>query len=101
MSTPADKVVLNCAVLTLGSTVAANVLPKGQGGQGKLPGARLLVGTSLTFIGLSMMADFAPNLASPLAILVATTAVVYYGIPVADNYFGHGHNPVGFKKGTK
>lgn len=96
MSAPADKVVLSCAIITLGSTVTASILPTSAGGQGKLPTPRLLIGTSLTFIGLSMAADFAPNLASPLAIVLATTAAIYYGIPVADNYFTGAKNPVGF-----
>lgn len=101
MSAPADKVVLSCAVITLGSTVTASILPTSAGGQGKLPTPRLLVGTALTFIGLSMAADFAPNLASPLAIVLATTAAIYYGIPVADNYFNGASNPVGFTKTVK
>lgn len=98
MSAPADKVVLSCALITLGSTAAASLLPESSGGKGQLPTARLLIGTSLSFIGLSMLADFAPRLASPLAVLVATTAATYYGIPVADNYFNNATNPVGFGK---
>lgn len=104
MSAPADKVVLSCAIVTLGSTVTASLMPESSGGLGKLPSPRLLIGTSLTYIGLSMMADFAPQLAAPLAITLATTAAIYYGIPVADNYFNGARNRVGFttaKKGQK
>jgi hypothetical protein len=43
-----------------------------------------------------MAADFAPKLASPLAIVVAATAATYYGIPIADNFFNGAHNQVGF-----
>jgi hypothetical protein len=101
MSAPADKVVLSCAVITLGSTVAASLLPESAGGKGKLPSPRLLIGTSLTYIGLSMTADFAPQLAAPLAITLATTAAIYYGIPIIDNYFNGAHNPIGFSATRK
>jgi hypothetical protein len=98
MTVPADKIVLNCAIVTLASTTAANVLPAKYGGKGSLPSARLLIGTSLTFIGMSMLADFAPGLAGPLSIIIATTALTFYGIPVADNYFNEAKNPIGAKK---
>lgn len=93
-----DSVVLSAGILTLGSTVTANILPSSVGGKGSLPSPRLLIGTSLTFIGLSMLAEFAPNLSTPLSVVVATTALIYYGIPVADNYFNHPtkQNKVGF-----
>jgi hypothetical protein len=98
MSIPADKIVLNCAIVTLTSTTAANVLPEKYGGKGTLPSARLLIGTSLTFIGMSMLADFAPGLAGPLSIIVATTALTFYGIPVADKYFNEAKNTTGANK---
>lgn len=98
MPASADKTVMTCAFLTLGSTTASHVLPAEKGGKGELPPARLLIGTSLTFIGLSMLADFAPKLAGPLAILVATSALTFYGIPLTDNYFNNAKNPVGFPK---
>lgn len=103
MSAPADKVVLSCAVVTITSTVTASMLPAKSGGKGQLPPPRLLIGTALTFIGLSMAADFAPRIAAPLAITVATTAAMFYGVPVVDNYFNGAHNKVGFpttRKGT-
>lgn len=91
----ADNTVLTCAMLTLGSTTAAHVLPTDVGGQGELPPARLLIGTSLTFIGLSMLAPLAPKLAVPLSALIAVTALTYYGIPIADNAFNGAHNSIG------
>jgi hypothetical protein len=41
-----------------------------------LPPARAIAGLGLTFLGLSVLADVAPELAGPLAILVAVSALV-------------------------
>jgi hypothetical protein len=86
MAVPADKVVMTSALVTLTSTVAASIMPKDLGGQGELPGFRLLVGSSLTFMGLGIMADFAPALAGPIATSIAVTAAIYYGFPILNNY---------------
>jgi hypothetical protein len=98
--------VLPAAILTLASTTAAHVLPISVGGKGELPPPRLLIGTSLTFIGLSMLDDPYPRLAGPLSLVIAVTALTYYGVPIADNAFNGAHNTVGLpdatrKKGTK
>lgn len=90
-----DTVVLGSALLTLGSTTAASILPKEVGGQGALPGPRLLFGTALTFVGLSFLGSFAPAVGKGLAVAIALTAVTYYGVPLADNVFNNHHNPVG------
>jgi hypothetical protein len=95
MTVPADKVVLTSAILTLGSTVAASTLPEQYGGEGKLPEAKMLIGSSLTFMGLSMAADFAPAVVSPLSMAIAFTALTYYGIPILDNWLGGGSSKVG------
>lgn len=96
MAIPADKVVLSSCILTLGSTTATSLLPEKYGGQGELPSPKLLMGTSLAFFGLSMLADFAPTIAAPLSLAMAMTALTYYGIPVLDNWFqGNNKNPVG------
>jgi len=87
MAVSTDKIVLNSALLTLGSTVSASALPKKYGGNGSLPHPNLLIGTGLTFLGLSILGDFAPEVAGPLAGAIAITALTYYGIPVLDNYF--------------
>lgn len=91
----ADKVVLNSAIVTMGSTMAASVLPESYGGQGGLPSPRLLVGGGLTFVGLSILGDIVPAVARPLSAAIAVTALMYYGIPIADNYMNGKHNPVG------
>lgn len=82
-----DAVILSSAIVTVGSTVAASMLPKEYGGEGEFPSARLLVGSALTFAGLSMLGEFAPNLAAPLSVAIAMTALTYYGVPVADKWF--------------
>jgi hypothetical protein len=92
-----DKAILSSALVTLGSTVSASVLPTKYGGKGDLPAPRLLIGTGLTFFGLSLLGDAAPSIAGPLALAIAMTAFTYYGLPVLDNYFVQGKNvnPVG------
>lgn len=96
MAVPADKIVFTSGMVTLTSTCAASLLPETYGGHGELPSVRLLVGTSFSFVGLGIMADFAPGFAGPLSVAIAITALTYYGIPLLDNYMaGDKHNPVG------
>lgn len=83
----ADRLIFTSALITLGSTTAASILPDKYGGHGELPKARLVFGTSLAFIGLSMLGDFAPSFAGPLAFVLAMSALSYYGLPVMDAYF--------------
>lgn len=92
-----DKAILSAALITITSTVSASVLPSKYGGKGELPHPRLLVGTGLTFFGLSILGDLAPGVAAPVALAIAVTAMTYYGLPVLDNYFVAGKNvyPVG------
>lgn len=82
-----DRVILTSMLVTVGSTVAFSAAPSKLGGKGELPAPRLLIGTGLTFFGLSILGDVAPGIAGPLAMAVALTAVTYYGIPVMDKYF--------------
>lgn len=82
-----DSAILTAATVTLGSTVAASAMPEKYGGEGKLPSARLLFGTAISFIGLSMLADAQPKIAVPLAAAIAVTASTYYGIPIMEAYF--------------
>lgn len=86
----ADKAILMSAMITLTSTVGASAAPSKFGGKGELPPPRLLVGTGLAFMGLSMLGEIAPRLAVPLAASVALSAAMYYGIPVLDCAFGDG-----------
>lgn len=88
MAQPADKVVLTSAIVTLASTTAASAMPKHMGGHGQFPAPRLLIGTGITYLGLSILADLAPAIASPLATAIALTALTYYGIPILEKTFG-------------
>jgi hypothetical protein len=83
-----DKVVLTNALLTLGSTVATSVLPAEMGGQGALPSPKLLIGTGLTFFGLSVLVDIEPAVGVPLTWCVGLTALMWYGIPILDKSMG-------------
>lgn len=91
----ADKVILSSMMVTLSSTMAANVLPEKYGGKGELPSSRLLIGTGITYFGLSILGDLVPSIASPLAAAIAITALTYYGIPMLDNWFTGTHEKTG------
>jgi len=92
-----EAVILTSAIVTTGSTFGASVLPESVGGQGGLPHPRLIFGTAFTFIGLSILGQFAPEVAGPLALAIAVTAMTYYGMPLLDNAFNGAKNPVGRK----
>lgn len=87
MAISPDKAVFYSAVITLSSTTAVAVLPGKYGGRGELPTARMLIGTSISFMALGIIADIAPGVGVPLAMSVAVTAFMYYGVPVMENYF--------------
>ena len=83
----ADKTVLTSMMVTVGSTVAFSVTPESLGGRGDLPAPLLLIGTGLTFFGLSILADAAPTVAAPLSVAIALMALTYYGIPLVNRYY--------------
>jgi hypothetical protein len=83
-----DKVVLTSALVTLASTTAASAMPQSAGGQGEFPHPRLLIGTGITYFGLSILADLAPAVSTPLSVILALTAVTYYGFPILEKQFG-------------
>jgi hypothetical protein len=88
-----DKIILSSMMVTISSTMAASILPDKYGGRGSLPAPRLLIGTGLTFFGLSILGDIAPAIAGPLAAAVAVTALTYYGVPVLDNWINDKTDP--------
>lgn len=79
-------------MVTFGSTVAFTAAPESLGGKGELPAPRLLIGTGLSYFGLSILGDIAPRVATGLAIAMAMTALTYYGVPIANNYFNPQNN---------
>lgn len=88
MAVDTDKVILNSALVTIASTVGFSFAPESIGGNGEFPHPKLLIGTGLAFMGLSIIGDFAPGVAGPLSVAVALTAFTYYGLPVLDKVFG-------------
>lgn len=77
-----DKAIATCAFVTLGSTFGASVAPKEYCGNGKVPDFKLLIGTSLTFLSLSIMDNFSPKIATLLSASLALTAFSYWAVPV-------------------
>lgn len=90
-----DTTILTAALLTTGSTVAASVLPHTRNmspagcvcEKGDLPSFRMLLGQALVFTGLGMIAPGAPKLAGSFALVIAFTALTYYGLPILDEVF--------------
>jgi hypothetical protein len=87
MAASTDKVILNSMLVTVGSTVSFSLAPTSMGGSGQFPPPRLLIGTGLAYMGLGILGDIAPGVARPLAIVMAVTALTYYGLPLMDNVF--------------
>lgn len=81
-----DKVIFSSMMVTVSSTFSASVLPEKYGGKGELPSSRLLVGTALTYFGLSILGDIVPSIAGPIAAAIAITALTYYGIPLMQSW---------------
>lgn len=87
MAVDTDKVILNSALITLASTVSASLAPEKLGGKGEFPAPRLLIGTGLTYMGLGILGDIAPQVGRSLAIVLAVTALTYYAVPILDKAF--------------
>lgn len=91
----ADNAILTSALITMGSTTAASVLPhkvnrSPRGVEcvgGGLPSFRMLIGQTLLFAGLGMLAPAAPKMAGMFSVLIAATAFTYYGSPVLQAAF--------------
>ena len=81
-----DRVILTCTMVTLTSTTAAHFLPKSMGGKGEAPPVRMIFGSAITFTGLAMVGEFAPEVATGLSISLALTAMTYYGLPLLSNW---------------
>lgn len=89
MSVPTDKMILNCAVVTVVSTVGAKLYEK------EFPEPRLLIGTAFAFMGLGMMGDFAPGPARGFALCMAVAALTLNGFPILDQIFNAEPNSKG------
>lgn len=87
-----DQAILLSMSVTAGSVIGTAVYPP-KDKSGKVPAGhdvkltpRLLIGTGLTFTALSFLGSFAPAVATPLALSVALTAFMYFGIPVLEQF---------------
>lgn len=83
----AQRIILMAALVTIGSTVGASIMPEDKCGRGQFPSPRLLFGSALAFAGLTIAGDFVPRIAAPIAASIAITSLTYYGLPVLDAYF--------------
>lgn len=55
-----------------------------------LPSAHFLIGASVTFVGLSFLADFEPEIAGPLALAILTTDIFTNGADILGYINGEG-----------
>lgn len=51
---------------------------------GTLPSAKFMIGLGVTFLGLEVVSDISPELASALAVAIATTSFFHYGQTLID-----------------
>jgi len=101
----ADNTILSAALVTLGSTTAASVLPRrvnrSPAGvecvKGELPSFKMLIGQGLVFAGLGIIAPAGPKMAAMFATLIGATAATYYGLPILSEAFGEGLCKAGSK----
>lgn len=84
-----DRAILACGLVTAGSTIGSAVTPTSMGGRDIGVSPRMLIGTGLTFTALSIVGEFAPGLATPIAVAIALTAFMWYGIPVLNKAIGN------------
>lgn len=82
-----DRAILTSALITLGCTTAASVLPESVGGKGELPSPKLYVGTGVAYFGISTLSQGAPKVAQYLSVAIALTAFIAYGSPLLANWF--------------
>lgn len=85
MASPDDTIV-TCAFVTIGSTVASDVMPKKYGGRGTGYDFRHIIGGMAAFTLLLLMAKFAGSLASAFAIMTAVIAFLYNGAPLLEKF---------------
>jgi len=78
-SAKAGGVVTSCAIFTFALGWFYTVK---QGGT--LPSAKFMIGLGVTFLGLEVVSDISPELASALAVAIATTAFFHYGQTLID-----------------
>lgn len=86
MSAKTDNAILSCAFVTIGSTVASDIMPVKYGGQAKGFDFRHIIGGTAAFTLLLMLGQFADNLAMAFAIMVATIAFLYNGAPLLEAF---------------
>lgn len=84
-----DSVLIPAVLVTSAVMITYEFVPKDKGGEGQFPPVKLLLGLGVTTMGLALMGEIAPEVAKWLAIAIATTAVLYRGTPIAENYFGN------------
>lgn len=80
----ADQLIITSAIITAGSTVAGELLPKRKGDKGNLPSPRILIGTAIAFTILSMLATWAPNLAGAWALLILAVSLLHNAAPIVN-----------------
>ena len=82
-----DSTIITCSVLTAAVMVTSEFAPQSMGGKGEFPPVKLLLGLGVTTMGLALLGEIAPEVGKWLAICVATSAVLYSGAPMAEQYF--------------
>lgn len=83
--TRAQQLVILATFITIGSTSLAELksIPQAK----NLHPHRTIVGGFFAMLGCSILAEAAPETGAYLALIVAGTAFVTYGLPTTESYF--------------
>lgn len=82
-----EDTIITAAFVTIGSTVAADVMPTKYGGHASGFDFRHIIGGLSAFTLLLLMEKGAPNLAASFAILIGTVAFLYNATPLLERFF--------------
>lgn len=86
MSQNTDSAIVTAAFVTIGSTVAADVMPPKYGGSGKGFDFRHIIGGMAAFTLLLILGQFAGSLAVAFAIMLAVISLLTKGAPVLEAF---------------
>lgn len=77
----ANKLILISGTTSLACVFFGKIIPP-DGSEASFPSPRIFAGAGITYFGLSLIAEAAPEVAGGLAMAIMLTAILEYGIPL-------------------
>jgi|SRR5215472_597782 len=75
-----DSVVITSAFVGMGSTIGGSLATKSS-----LPPNRMIIGGFFAFMGCGLIAEFSDEVGAGLAVLIAGTMFIMYGLPAINS----------------